>query len=184
MFAIAPVNVAANSFGSSIALGMTVRCPELVQTLCVHEPPLLGLVGDDPTVAAVGARASEVVEIIEAGELETGAKTFCDLALGPDVWDVMTTDERALMIAHARTFAEEQRDPDWATIDLDALALLPVPVVLTKGDQSPPFFGAVVDRLASTIPNAEVRTISGAGHIPHLTHPTEYVRVVTDAFVR
>ena len=83
------------------------------------------------------------------------------------------------MAANAHTFAGEQRDPAWAEIDLDALGAIPFPVLFTQGDQSPPFFSKVIARLAEGIDSAEVRTLPGAGHVPHETHPAEYVAVIS-----
>jgi pimeloyl-ACP methyl ester carboxylesterase len=37
---LAPANVVASSFGTSIALGLVARRPELFRSLCGHEPPL------------------------------------------------------------------------------------------------------------------------------------------------
>jgi pimeloyl-ACP methyl ester carboxylesterase len=44
---LAPAHVVANSFGGSIAFGLVVRRPELVRSVCAHEPPLLALAADD-----------------------------------------------------------------------------------------------------------------------------------------
>jgi pimeloyl-ACP methyl ester carboxylesterase len=53
------------------------------------------------------------------------------------------------------------------------------PVLLTQGDQSPPFFSKIIARLGETIDGAEVKTLPGAGHIPHMTHPAEYVSTIS-----
>jgi len=36
----------------------------------------------------------------------------------------------------------------------------------------------VVRKLAQVLPNAETRTFFGAGHVPHLNYPREYVEAV------
>ncbi|HEU4656666.1 MAG TPA: alpha/beta hydrolase [Capillimicrobium sp.] len=173
----APAYVVANSFGSSIALGMAVRAPELVRGLCLHEPPLIGLLEDAPIGDALGP----VIDLIETGEHTAAAQRFVDeVALGPGAWEAMGPEDRAVMVRNAPTFAEELRDPAAFGVDLDAVAALQRPVLLTRGDRSPPFFEPIVDILASTLPRAEVRTIRGAGHVPHVTHPAEYVAVVRD----
>jgi pimeloyl-ACP methyl ester carboxylesterase len=38
----------------------------------------------------------------------------------------------------------------------------------------------VVDTVAAVLPRARTRTYAGAGHVPHLSHPGEYVDVVTE----
>ena len=177
---LAPANVVGNSFGASIALGLAARRPELFRTLCAHEPPLLSLAADDPTVAQVGEAMGPVLELIERGEAEAAARDFVEnIALGPGAWGMMPLEERASMAANAHTFAGEVLDSEWAEIDLDALGGIAFPVLLTKGDQSPPFFSRVIARLADDIDSAEVRTLPGAGHVPHMTHPAEYVSVIS-----
>jgi len=51
---------------------------------------------------------------------------------------------------------------------------------VTIGDQSAPFFPPVANRVAAAVPQAKTRTYAGAGHVPHLSHAEEYVRVVTE----
>lgn len=182
---LAPANVVANSFGASIALGLAARRPELFGALCAHEPPLLALAADDPDVAASGEAVASVLELIERGETEAAARDFVEnVVLGPGAWQMMPAEDRAAMAAHAPTFAGEQRDPAWAEIDLEALGHIAFPVLLTQGEQSPPFFSTVVARLAESIDTAEVRTLPGAGHIPHVTDPREYRSVIAEFLAR
>ncbi|WP_259656679.1 alpha/beta fold hydrolase [Streptomyces sp. gCLA4] len=75
---------------------------------------------------------------------------------------------------NAPTAADEQGDPDWDTVDLARLAGYTGPAMLTKGTDSPAWFGAIVDRLAHVLPGAQARTLHGEGHVPHLTAPQRY----------
>lgn len=177
---LAPANVVANSFGASIALALVARRPELFRTLCAHEPPLLSLAAEEAAVAQVGEAVGPVLELIERGEAETAARNFVEnIALGPGAWEMMPPEERASMAANADTFAGEQFDEGWADIDLEALRGNQVPILLTQGDQSPPFFSKIISRLAEAAGSVEVETLSGAGHIPQTTHPAEYVAVIS-----
>ncbi|WP_374324567.1 alpha/beta fold hydrolase [Streptomyces sp. AP-93] len=54
-----------------------------------------------------------------------------------------------------------------------------MPVLLSRGSESPAWFSRVLDRLAAAMPQARRQTIEGAGHIPHITHPQEYVAALT-----
>ena len=69
--------------------------------------------------------------------------------------------------------------PQGLTIDLDALSGFTKPALLTQGDQSPPFFGAVLDKVATALPQTERHIYVGAGHNPHMTHPDDYVRTLS-----
>lgn len=178
LLGLAPAHVVGSSFGGSVALGLAGRRPELFRTLCVHEPPLLSLVADDPLVTEVGEAVGEVLRLIEGGQVEAAARAFAELTLGPGEWEAMVEGERARMVRNARPFLGEQRDPAWAGVDLAALGGLPCPVLVTQGDQGPAFFATIVARIVEAVPDAEVRTLTGAGHEPHLTHPDEYAAVL------
>ena len=182
---LGPAHVVGNSFGASIALGLAARRPELFRALCAHEPPLMSLAADDPIVAEVRERVTSVVEQIERGQAEAAARDFVDnIALGPGAWEMMPEEDRAAMVGLADTFAAEQRDPAWADIDFDSLSGIRFPVLLTQGEESPPFFSKIIARLAEVIEGAKVSTLSGAGHVPHITHPTEYVAAISGFLTR
>lgn len=61
---------------------------------------------------------------------------------------------------------------------------LSTPVLLTHGDQSPAFFAPVIDRLMTLLPSARHHLLSGAGRVPHMTHPEDFVRVTRDFLVK
>jgi hypothetical protein len=63
-------------------------------------------------------------------------------------------------------------------VDVEAISSFDRPSLLSDGDQSPPLFSRVIERLESVLPNAERRRISGAGPVPHLTHPALYADMV------
>lgn len=184
----APAHVAGNSFGGSTALGLAARRPELFRTITVHEPPLAAIVTGDPAaMAEVGAaRASieAVLDLLRKGEDEQGARLFVEeVAMGPGMWEPVPPKVRETFVHNAPTFLDEQSDPDWATLDLEGLSRCEVPVLLSGGTESPPWLGTVLDHLAQALPRARRQTLEGAGHIPHLTHPQEYVAALT-RFIR
>ena len=91
---------------------------------------------------------------------------------------------RRTYVSNAPTFLAEMRDPEQLRLDLEGLARFPHPTLLTNGDNSRPEFAAVVERLARVMPQAERRTIAGAGHVPHVTHPADYARITLDFLSR
>lgn len=175
----APVHVAASSFGGSVALGLAARRPELLRSLAVHEPPLTAVVAGDPELDRLMRRAQAPIDAVMAevrtGDSEAGARRFVEeVVFGPGAWDGMPDPARRTFVTNAPTAADEQGDPDWNTVDLAALAGYAGPAMLSKGTDSPQWFGAIVDRLARVIPGAQARTLHGEGHVPHLTAPQRY----------
>ncbi|MER5729895.1 alpha/beta hydrolase [Streptomyces sp. NPDC002138] len=180
----APAHVAGNSFGASTALGLAARRPELFRSITLHEPPLVAIVADDPAAMEDMGPAKASIEaalgLLRKGEHEEGARLFVEeVAMGPGTWDRLPAQVRDTFIHNAPTWLDEQSDPDWAGIDLDALAHLDVPVLLSGGSESPAWLSLILDRLADALPRARRQRLEGAGHIPHVTHPHEYVAALT-----
>jgi pimeloyl-ACP methyl ester carboxylesterase len=185
---LAPTNLLTNSFGGLIALRVAGSRPELLSRMSLHEPPALPLLASDPQNAAllepVGGSIAAVVAKLASGDHEAAASQFVDeVAFGPGAWDNQVPEEiRATFIRNAPTFLDEVSDPAGLDVDIEAISSFEKPVLLTDGDQSPPFFSKIVDKLAQVMPNAERRSIPAAGHVPQLTHPEQYADAVSRFF--
>ena len=181
--ASAPAHVLGSSMGASISLRLAAERPDLFRTLIVHEPPLFDLLRDDPETQPIVEEFDNgivpVIDELEAGNMESGARSFVELVIGPGTWDSMLPDEaKQMLINNAPTFLDETRDPELLTIDLKALSRFQGPVLISGGSESPPFFAPVLDKLAAVLPNATRKTFTGDGHMPHITHPQEYVEEI------
>lgn len=180
-----PAHVVGISMGASIALRLAGERPELLRTVAAHEPPAIDLLRDDPTTAPIAENLTQfflsVADRLAAGDIEGGARQFTDMVVGPSTWDTtLTDDERRMILGNAPTFLDEVRDPEIVNIDAKALTTCRVPVLLSDGSESPPFFGMVLDKIQAALPSASRRRFIGAGHIPHITHPQEYVDALTE----
>jgi pimeloyl-ACP methyl ester carboxylesterase len=185
---LAPAWVVGNSFGASITLRLAGERPELLRGLIVHEPPLFSLLADDPAVAPmleeVGRRIGAVVERIGSGDYSGAAEQFVEtVALGPGTWAQLPSHLQQTYIENAPTFLDEANDPELLAFDLGWIQAFSRPSLLTIGDQSPPTFAPVIAKLSDVLPNVEVVTLPGAGHIPHVTLPDAYVEAIM-AFIR
>jgi pimeloyl-ACP methyl ester carboxylesterase len=181
----APVHLAGNSLGATICLRLVASHPNLVASVCAHEPPLFALLAGDPAwkpwLEKLHQRVGGVLELVAQDRTPDSAERFVeDVALGPGAWGRLPREERQRFIRHAATFAEENADPSIYGIELAPLAHVTTPALLTGGAASPPLFAPVLERLAATLPRAKRRRFAEAGHLPHLTHPDEYLEAVTD----
>lgn len=180
----APAHIIGNSFGASIVLRLATERPDLFRSVIVHEPPLFSLLADEPNarsaLVAARSRIAAVAAVLTTGDFTRGAREFVEtIAFGPGAWDALPHHVRETFIFNASTWLDEVQDPDAMELDLSRLRTFAAPALLTVGDQSPPFFSLVVERMVGALSQAETHTYAGAGHVPHLSHPEEYLRVVT-----
>lgn len=175
-----PAHVIGNSAGAAIVLKLAAAQPELFASVVAHEPPLLGMIPDDPMLPAVRQRIGAVVEKLRAGDMEAGARQFVEtIAFGPGAWATLLPETQRTFVFNAPTFLDEQDEPESVmSVDLHGLAAFSRPLLLTQGDRSAPFFRVITDRIAAALPGARRHMFQGAGHVPHLTDPDEYVNVV------
>jgi pimeloyl-ACP methyl ester carboxylesterase len=185
---LVPAHLVGSSFGGVIVLRLATERPDLFRSLIVNEPPLPALLSADSAngtlMAGMQERIGSLAERLQAGDTEGGARFFVEeLAFGPGAWGQLPPELRQTFIANAPTFLDELRDPEATTMTVAGLAQFSHPALLTQGEQSPPMFARILDIVAAAMPRAERRTLPGAGHAPHVSHPELYVQIVSE-FVR
>lgn len=184
----APAHIVTSSIGGNVALATAVRHPDLLASLCLHEPPMLSLV-DSPTLQPGAGdtwqHEEQVREKIREGDHEEAALDFFDnLAVGPGTWALLPDEVRQTIVNNAPAWLQESPDAYRSVPDEASLGAVTVPVLLTGGGAHPPDYpyplSAILDRLASLLPDADRYTLDDAGHVPHQSHPQELARVVGD----
>jgi pimeloyl-ACP methyl ester carboxylesterase len=179
-----PALVVGHSYGACVVMLLAAERPELTAGIVLHEPPLFGLLADDPASSGLGRTAAQHIarasEMIQAGEAEHGVRTFVDdVAFGPGTWATVFDDDlRATCVSHADTWLDQSRDPERLRVQPALLVDYPHPVVLSHGDSGPATYAAVVRLFLGALPSVCLETIPGAGHAPHLTHPAEMAEIV------
>jgi pimeloyl-ACP methyl ester carboxylesterase len=177
----APARVAGLSFGGSISLRLAARRPDLNRSLAVQEPPLFDLLIGDPPLGAllrdVLGRIREVAVRLTAGETEGGTRQSMEtVAFGPG----RGSSFRRTSAGRASTTLR----PTWMRLATrmstrSIWPRSPPSVLLTHGDQSPTCFPPVVAKLATILPRAEQHVFAKSGHVQPVSHPVEYVSLVS-----
>jgi pimeloyl-ACP methyl ester carboxylesterase len=185
---IGPAHIIGNSGGAAVALWLAAERPEMLRSLIVHEPPLFGLLADDPAsdaaLRAIDERISNVFRLLRSGSFRNAARHFVDnVAFAPGAWDKLPPARQETFVTNAPTFLDELQDPNISIVDLDALGRFDRPTLLTRGEHSPAFFTSVVATLARAMPAADEMIFAGAAHVPHVSHPAEFIDAVA-GFVR
>ncbi len=166
-----------NSVGAVITLQLAAARPDVLRGVIVHEPPLRRQFSE----GGADGPLRMVLDLIRAGDHAGAAERFVeDVALGPGAWAQLPEQMRATMADNAPTYLDEELAPDSRTVDEAALARYAGPVLVTSGTRSPPVFQPVIQHLARLLPRAQRIEYAGAGHIPHVTHPEEFVTTVVD----
>ena len=184
---ISGVNVAANSWGGIVALHCVLKHPDLITNLALHEPPLFDLVRNLSDHRAVyeysSQRVQDAAHLIDSGNIEAGAQMFVDVAIGePGTWDSFHPGVKRIFVRNAPTFLDEMMDADALTLTERDLASIRIPVLLTRGTTSPPIYAPIVEVLCAQIPSAHLEPIEGAGHLPQISHPQQYCRILAGFF--
>lgn len=175
-----PVHLAAHSYGASIALRAAALRPHLFRSVAAHEPPLVRLLDESgplaPALRAFRDAYARIEPLLRSGRLSEAARTFVDeVGIGPGTWDRLGPGARDSFVRAAPTFLAEIEDPEALDLDLSTLAAFRGPVLLSRGDRSPPLFVPVLDRIAAAVPQATRHTFASAGHVPQVSHPRAYV---------
>ena len=174
-----PAHVIAHSYGGAVAFRLALDRPEMVRSLAVHEPPFLGLVDRPGELAEAAAVVAPEIERlrqrVRAGDREGAAHAFLErFGVTPGAWERLAPSVRAGWVRNADRWAEEFGDPQARGPTRAELAELDLPVLVTTGDASPGILRGIAEELGRALRNATVRTLPGAGHVPHLTHPEAY----------
>lgn len=185
-----PVHVVGNSAGGNVVLNLATMRSDLVRSVAVHEPGPFGLIvatGEPDLVALVQHEkkmTAHVEQLIAVGEDREAARFFIDeIAVGPGAWDQFPEELRSIITANAATVQDDLRDGwDAGSVDMEALAVSSVPILISSGTASPKMEAAAAAELNRRLPAASLEMIEGAGHIPHRSHPDEYVAMLTSFF--
>ena len=181
---LAPAHIVGNSYGAGIVLKAAAVRPDVFRSMIIHEPPLFGLLKDVPSAREaldnLNRRIRSVLDLFDSGNNEKATEEFMEkLGMGPGSWEKLPEERRKVLIYNAPTWYDEMHDPRSLQIDTATLTGFNKPALLSAGSASPPFFPLVIDILARALQHAERATIVGAGHVPHMSHPEQFVALVS-----
>jgi pyruvate dehydrogenase E2 component (dihydrolipoamide acetyltransferase) len=174
-----PAVVAGHSLGGAVAALVATASPQLVARLVLIDP---AGAGDDAD--------PELMRLIEAEATDAGSREILELFFHDRALVTSTgVAEHSRMLAqpgvHAavREVARSTFDGPLQRLDIrDALADIDVPVLVIWGAEDRVFDVSQADALSVANPHAQVRIVTGAGHVPHLERP-DAVAALIDAFL-
>ena len=167
-----PLHVVGHSYGGALALGAALAGGSRVTSLSLVEPAafqVLDRSADRAALAEIEAVASRHLELVAEGNLAACAAHFMGYWIGDRSWAAMSPDTRARLTATMPKIAAEFRLL-FRDRDRDDLRPARVPTLLVRGTATTLAAHAVTERLAATMPNAELVEIADAGHMLTVTH--------------
>jgi len=149
-----PVALVGASYGGLVCLDFAARNPELVTKLVLLDAPL----PDHDWSEEVIAYAEEEERLLEAGDLDAATE------LNLSFWAPTVADRLRPM---TRWSLELEID-EIQQVDLSAVR---APTLVAVGEHDKRDFHAIAERLARELPEAQLVTIPGAGHLPAVERP-------------
>jgi pimeloyl-ACP methyl ester carboxylesterase len=180
-------HVAGHSTGADIALQLAVDRPEVVRTLVLLEPPLVGA----PSAATFFEKAGPALVAYGAGDREGAMAAFLSIVSSLD-WE---TCHIQLENHIPGGVAEAMKDADnffgsylpalnaWR-FGAEQAATISQPVLLVLGTQTERWFVESHDLLHAWFPQVEDCTIDGVGHLLHMQRPEPVARCMAEFFAR
>lgn len=113
---------------------------------------------------------NKALKAFESEDMRAAAKCFYDgIKEMPDAFEKSPPDTQSMMVDNGRTVGElETVFPIFTATEARRLSL---PTLLVKGENSPKWLRAIVDKMSKALPNCNTTEISGAGHLPHIENP-------------
>ncbi len=186
---LGPVHLVAASIGAVAAIFVAVERPELVRSLVVAEPPLLGWLADMPGGGAVWRDFEEKVwdrgaAYFRTGERERGVATFIDYFLGPDRYERLPSRVRTRIMQDADELEAQMLSTELFPVPArEAVAALRQPILMLGGELTRPTHTLVDAELERLLPRARRIVVPRASHDLWVDEP-DACRAATIDFLR
>ncbi|MCI4321130.1 MAG: alpha/beta hydrolase, partial [Thermoplasmata archaeon] len=161
----------------AVALSLTIRRPELIRSVIVHEPPLVAFpaVENDPEMRTARRELEEYAKRFRHSAAADAAREFAErYVTGPGGFDRLPPQIQSAFTEGAPSWPDELGALVRADVDPGLLGGIDLPALVSRGTVSPRYLSHIADAVAKALPNAVSRDLVGAGHFPHVSHPALY----------
>lgn len=182
-------HVAGHSTGAAIALQLAVDRPDIVHTLALFEPPLMGV----PSAANFFEKVGPAVAAFGRGDREWAMKRFLSVVCSLDWETCCKVIEEQVPGGVARVMTNENVDNVFASylpaltawkFGADQAAVIYRPVLSVLGTETEQLFVDSHELLHSWFPQVEDCRIEGVAHLLHMQRPEPVARDVAAFFAR
>jgi lipase len=166
-----PTHIIGHSFGATVALRLAAERPDLVSRVTLIEPVMFAAATNTEAYAAHQITMEPFLAAWHIQDLNAAAQAFLGMWGNGSSWEDISEGRRAALVARVHLIPEV-----FPAIEEDVhgflarLANVECPVDLIEGSDSQKVMTAILDGLASRMPQACRYEISGAGHMAPITH--------------
>ena len=160
-----PASLFGHSYGATLALGAALLARNL-HKLILYEPA--------PGISGVPSEDVERIEDLVARDEREEALVYAFRSFGftpEELEQIQTSPTWSARVAAAHTLAREIRAEEAYRIDPDRFRELATPVLLLVGEESPNWAHEGTERIRAVLPDAQVSTLRGQGHVAITTAP-------------
>jgi pimeloyl-ACP methyl ester carboxylesterase len=176
---VGPVYLVGRSYGGNVAIRMALQYPELVRAVLVQEPSIAKAAVTSPDVKAIlkkeAAGLAPARAAAKAGKFDEASRLFADWTNGQPGWfDALPPETRSMHIDNGRTIAlhfAAARPPKITCADLGQLK---VPLAITVGELTRPFFKILAETAHNCVPGSQLIQIPGARHAATSQNPAAF----------
>jgi pimeloyl-ACP methyl ester carboxylesterase len=172
-----PVHVVAWSYGGGVALAAAVQDTTRIRSLFLNEPSLASAVSDSAgrtTIVEELKGLGPAAKAAAANDLARSTKLFCDWTAGlAERFSLLPEDFQEMFLFNARTIPPLLAAPP-PTITAAQLGTIQVPVTLSMGALTRPFFAVQVRAFAKAIGRSQVVVFPETRHAAPLENPAAF----------
>ena len=162
----APAIVIGRSYGGETAVDLALRYPDRVRALVLLEAALLSL---SEAAARWASQLEQQVFAAAEADMSTVAETFLCAVLGDGAWEAFPEPAKRMFTANGPAIVAELRG-GFLEVDAAELDTIVHPTLLVAGEDSPPAFAEITNRIAEAISSARIEWVEG-GHLINPAHP-------------
>jgi pimeloyl-ACP methyl ester carboxylesterase len=178
-----PAHVVAWSYGAHVALAAAHEQPSLFRSVLVYEPGVATYVSDSQELADIGMDAERmfgpVFGAVKRGDNEAAVRALLDgSGQASGYFEAQSAERRRVQLDSARVLPLLLLQPPPPPLSCDDLRALRVPVAITWGEHTRPFFGVVARAAARCVQGSAHQAVADATHMWPEERPREFAELV------